>query len=482
MTLSTDRQINTLFDTVIDGDYCSGCGACAAVASDALTMSFDAYGRLQPQVKSATVASNADVLAVCPFADGNPNEDRLGSELFASDGTYHDRIGYYHATYAGYVTEPDFRDRGSSGGMGTWIVQELFNRGLVDRVIHVKQHQPNEGDASLFRFEISDSTPEIRRGAKSRYYPVEMSQVIQEVKQQPGRYAIVGVPCFIKAIRLLAKQDPVIKERLRFGVGLVCGHLKTSHFADMFAWQSGIEPGNLTSIDFRKKIPGQNANQYGVETIGNSQGKTISAIKSNYELYGYLWGHGFFKYQACDYCDDVVAETADVTVGDAWLPQYVEDSQGTNVVVVRNPIIQELITAGMASGRIHLDTISADDVARSQDAGLRHRREGLSYRLHLKDLAGDWRPQKRVQAQASHLNRKWQQIHQMRVKMANQSHTAFLQAINAQDFEVFRNLMQPLVETYHQLYQAPLWKRLAVKIKKAILALMAMVKPKTHSK
>ena len=467
--LSKDRQIDTLFNTVVGGDYCSGCGACAVVADSALEMKLDRYGRLQPVAKPDTTKVDAEVLAVCPFSDRSANEDQIGKELFADNCTYHDRIGYHAATYAGYVTEADFRDRGSSGGMGTWILQELFQQGLVDRIIHVKQHQPDSDNPTLFQFEISDSLEEIRRGAKSRYYPVEISQVMQQVKQQPGKYAIVGIPCFIKSIRLLAKQDPILQERIKFCLGLVCGHLKTSHFADMFAWQCGIEPGNLTEIDFRKKIPGQNANKYGVEMIGTQDGKEIKEIRSNYELYGYLWGHGFFKYQACDYCDDVVAETADVTVGDAWLPQYVEDSQGTNVVVVRNRAIQQLIDRGMAAGRLKLDLISADDVAQSQDAGLRHRREGLAYRLHLKDTAGVWRPQKRVSADGDRFNSRLQKIHQTRVAMANKSHTAFLAAMQAKDFNLFKNTMQPLVEAYNKLYRAPLWKKLAVKIKNLLL-------------
>ena len=399
MLSKSNRQITTLLDTVVDGGYCSGCGACAAVTDSSLEMKFDSYGRFQPTEKPSQIALDSNVLEVCPFSDRSENEDLIGRELFGSDCVHHDRIGYHLHTYAGYVVEPGFRDRGSSGGMGTWILYELFNQGLIDRVIHVKQHQPSDRDPSLFRFEISNSIEEINRGAKSRYYPVELSEVIKQLKQHPGRYAVVGVPCFIKSIRLLAKQDPIVKERIHFCLGLVCGHLKTSHFADMFAWQCGIEPGNLESIDFRKKMPAQNANKYGVEMIGTQNGEHVETIKSNYELYGYLWGQGFFKYEACDYCDDVVAETADVTVGDAWLPQYVEDSQGTNVVVVRNPAIEQLIQGGIKSGRLKLDEIDANDVAQSQDAGLRHRREGLAYRLHLKDKAGLWRPPKTSRSQ-----------------------------------------------------------------------------------
>lgn len=461
-------ETSQLFKTVVEGGYCIGCGACASVSNSQINIALDKYGCLSATLNPAvnTSGSNAEVLSVCPFSGSGSNEDEIGQELFSQNCTYHDRIGYHLATYAGFVAEDNFRERGSSGGMVTWILTELFKHGLIDGAIHVQQHKPTDTDSKLFHFQVSNSIDDIRVHAKSRYYPVEMSEVLNVVQQKPGRYAIVGVPCFIKAIRLLAKKDPVIRDRIHFCIGLVCGHLKSTRFAEMFAWQCGITPGNLLSIDFRKKISGQNANQYGVEVTGFQDKQEISVIKSNYEFYGYLWGQGFFKYQACDYCDDVAAETADVTCGDAWLPQYVKDSAGTNVVVVRHPLIQNLIECAIASGRLHLDRIGADDVAKSQDAGLRHRREGLAYRLYLKDQAGLWRPIKRVQAQAKHLDQRVKEIQKLRVLLANTSHLAFEKALKVESFTVFKNTMAPLVKAYDAFYQPPLWKQYASRLKR----------------
>ncbi|MBD2355812.1 Coenzyme F420 hydrogenase/dehydrogenase, beta subunit C-terminal domain [Tolypothrix sp. FACHB-123] len=462
------NDISKLFQTVVDGGYCIGCGACASVSDSPITIKLDRYGRFCASLEQSNEQKNENlaILDVCPFSDTAPNEDEIGKELFAQECQHHSRIGYHLATYAGYVTENNFRKYGSSGGMGTWIITELFNHGLIDAVIHVHEQKPSETDSKLFSFRISESVEQIRAGAKSRYYPVEMSEVLSIVRNRPGRYAIVGVPCFIKAVRLLAKKDQVISDRIHFCVGLVCGHLKSTRFAEMFAWQCGIAPGKLQSIDFRKKIPGQDANKYGVEVKGSQNHQEVSITKSNFEFFGYLWGHGFFKYEACDYCDDVVAETADVTVGDAWLPDYVKDSQGTNVIVVRNPVIKHLIEDGINGGRLHLDYINADAVAKSQDSGLRHRREGLAYRLYLKDKAKQWRPNKRVKAAAKHLNERLKKIYILRMLMANESHIAFYKSIQMNSFDVFKKMMEPLVTTYDSLYQPPLWKKGLSRIKK----------------
>lgn len=463
-----------LFETVVSGGYCIGCGACASTGGTPIKMKLDEYGRFCATVEpsSQQLAVYSPVQAVCPFSAEAVNEDRIGQELFGKDCTYHNKIGYYLATYAGFVSESHFRQNGSSGGMGTWIVSKLLSEGLVDSVIHVHQRSPSDNDPRLFHYQLSTTVEQVSAGAKSRYYPIEMSEVMQLVRERPGRYAIVGIPCFIKAVRLLMKQDPLLAERLQFCVGLVCGHLKSMRFAEMFAWQCGIEPNKLVAFDFRKKLLDADANRYGIEAVGLQDKQAVSRISPVRELYGHDWGLGFFKYKACDYCDDVVAETADVVVGDAWLPQYVQDSQGTNVIVVRHPTLQALIEQGISANQLKLDRIDADEVARSQTSGFNHRRDGLAYRLYLTEQRGEWYPPKRVKPSAKHLTRNERKRQAMRILLAAQSHIAFKDAVNASDFSLFVRKMNPLIRRYQATYQSPLWRRLAGKVKRFLMGLL----------
>ena len=247
--------LEKLLTTVVNGGYCVGCGACASVKGSPVQMKLDEYGKFQATLHLSYNESNIDFYlnSVCPFSDESQNEDQIAEKLFAQNSQYHNKIGYHLATYAGYVSEGDFRDRGSSGGIGTWIVTQLLKEGWVDYVIHVQPRKPSDNDSRLFHYQISTTIEQVKNGAKSRYYPIEMSEVMREVRERPGRYAIVGIPCFLKAVRLLMSQDSVLAERIKFCVGLVCGHLKSKRFAEMFAWQCGIEPGNILEFDFRKK-------------------------------------------------------------------------------------------------------------------------------------------------------------------------------------------------------------------------------------
>jgi len=460
-----------LFKTVVEGGYCIGCGACAYSKDSPIKIDFDERGCYQAKLKDPHngFESQSEVSSVCPFSEKAIDEDTLARQLYGTNCIYHDKIGYYSQTFAGYIIEGDFRESGSSGGFGSWITYELLNRKLIDGVIHIKERDVNDATAPMFSYGVSFSESEIKKGAKSRYYPIEMSNVLQYILENPGRYAIVGIPCFIKAVRLLSKKDPVINERVKFCIGIVCGHLKSKRFAEMFAWQCGITPDQLLSVNFRKKIDGQGANRYGIEVVGKQGSNIIKEIKTNDEFYGHDWGQGFFKYEACDYCDDVLAETADVAIGDAWLPQYIADSKGTNIIVVRNQEIASFIQEAISTGRIYTEQISADDVAQSQDAGLRHRREGLAYRLYLKDKEKSWRPVKRFKAEHKHLDERQKKIQQTRKLLAEASHKAFLDALAARDFEVFKRILTPLVKKYSTFYPSLTFKaRVKRKIKKLL--------------
>lgn len=450
-----------LTETVINGGYCIGCGACAVMSNSAIKMDLDDYGRYVPTVTQSCQQQemSASVSTVCPFSEQASNEDQISQKLFSQDCQYHPKIGYYLKTYAGYAAEGDFRQLGSSGGIGTWIVSELLSQGLIDGVIHVKQRNPSDNDGRLFHYQLSTTVEEVRQGAKTRYYPIEMSEVIELIRNRPGNYAIVGIPCFLKAIRLLSQQDKILAERIKFCVGLICGHLKSTAFAKMLAWQCGIAPEQLLSIDFRYKLPEANANKYGIKVVGKKEGKLVSDVQPVKDLYGSDWGLGFFKYKACDYCDDVVAETADITVGDAWLPQYVNDSLGTNVLIIRNPVIHNLIKQATAEGRLELDEISAEDVVRSQASGFRHRREGLAYRLYLCDRQQVWHPKKRIAPNAKHLTHTHQKRFEMRVLLTQESHIQFKAALDSGQFSLFRQTMDNLVFEYRKLYQVSPWQK-----------------------
>ena len=120
-----------------------------------------------------------------------------------------------------------------------------------------------------------------------------------------------------------------------------------------------------------------------------------------------------------------------------------KDSGGTSIAVVRTPFFYQLIESGIAAGDLVIDNLSPDKVAASQDAGLRHRRDGLAYRLAEASAKEVWVPSKRVIPEKQHLTPKSQKIYSLRAQLAELSHTAFLEAKTAGDFSIFLQKMPP---------------------------------------
>jgi coenzyme F420-reducing hydrogenase beta subunit len=227
----------------------------------------------------------------------------------------------------------------------------------------------------------------------------------------------VGVPCFIKAAHLLRQNDSLLRERIAYTLGLFCGHMKSRRFVESFAWQLGVPIQAVRAVDYRLKDESRPANWYTAH-LTLHDGRAVH--KDWWHLADGDWGAGFFQNPACDMCDDVVAETADIAFGDAWVEPYSSDGRGTNVVIARSPEIAALVDDAIAARRLALEQVDGDFVTQTQAAGLRHRREGLAYRLTWR--RGGLVPPKRVAPGADGLPLRRKLVYRMRAGIARWSH------------------------------------------------------------
>ena len=407
-------------------------------------MHWDRNGFLKPDPSPDRLRHFAQT---CPFSAAAANEDAIATERFPDAPSLDAHIGRFEAAYVGYAAEDPFRSSGSSGGLTSWVAAELLRTGAVDGIAHVVPTDAETG--RLFSYRISRSLDELGAGAKSRYYPVDLSQVLSEIRARPGRYAVVGIPCFIKAIHLLRRADPVIAERVTHTLGLFCGHMKSAAMVESFAWQLGAELGDVRALDYRVKDESRPANWYRAH-LDLAEG--ASAEQDWWHLADGDWGAGFLQNPACDWCDDVVAETADISFGDAWVEPYSSDGRGTNVVVVRSKALKALLDEARADGRLVLEPVDAEFIVRTQAAGLRHRRDGLAYRLTWRDARHA--PPKRVRPSAKlPLRRKL--VYRLRFSIARWSHRMLRLARFAGAPAIYTIWARGML----RLYQSVTWSR-----------------------
>ncbi len=380
-----------VIDLVVKNDLCIGCGLCTyRCPSKALEMRWNEYGFLTP-VLSDSCDNDGSCLSVCPFnpspAEEVKTEDELANIFLYEAPNQHPKIGKYYGLYAGYSNE--FRMTSSSGGIATYVLTELLEQNIVDYVFSVKESLNPE---SHYEYAISKTKDELIFGSKTRYYPVTLATVFSEIDKIEGKVAIVGVGCFIKAIRLAQHSNPELKKKIKFLVGIICGGVKSRFFTEYLASRADVPTNLYYKPEYRIKDTNSTAGDYSFGCYDKNT-KEFKSIKMR--TVGDMWGTGLFKNNACDFCDDVTTELADISLGDAWLQPYVQDGLGTNILVTRSDVAEKIIYQGIDSGNLILDKLKEIVFLSSQQGSYNHRHNGLKFRIKKRKDKGLTIPSKR---------------------------------------------------------------------------------------
>lgn len=472
LRLLDNTNLRRLLDNVLASGLSTNSGIYAGVDPE-LSMKINERGEYEYIGVDDHYRGPADkLLQVSAFGGVAPNEDEIAQALYGSQtGVQHDVIaGYFLGTSAGWVDEPGFRSGSSSGGVATWVLCELMKRGEIDGVVHLKEGGP---EGQLFTYQVSRSVDEVRAGAKTRYYPGELSTVLREIRNVPGRYAVVGIPSFIYELRLLQRIEPVFRERIVYTIGLICGHQKSANYARYLAWRGGILPEMLRSIDFRKKIAQEPANQYSTEIVGLVDGVEEAKIISQKDLFGTDWGLGFFKSSFSDFTQDALNETADLALGDAWLPRYTPDGRGTNIIIARDSRLSDLLDEGRASGKLHLEQVPLNDVVRSQTSLIRQSVLEVPYRFGYLERAGVRTPSIRRTGLTVDLSLARRLIQRIRLVTSQASHSAYIDAAREGSLTSFDRQMIRLSQRYKFVQRVAKVQNLVSRGPRAVLGAMA---------
>ena len=369
-----------VFDKVVNAGLCCSCGLCAGVCpANALEMAIQENGDLAPSYVNEKCLDKCGLcLKVCPFESGIYNPRELNELLYGKDSvpgcSYAPDIGWFFDCFVGYRKNPDLRRLSASGGLLTWCLEELLTKGLITKVATVRFAPGKEG---YFEFFSASTVNDLRSAAGSVYQPVSISSVIKEIRRSENEtWAVVGVPCLCAAVQ---RAKPILKDKVKLVFGLACGMYQNVFYTDLLLAESGINKDEVASISYRVKSGIGPSNNFGFQAI-DINGKVGKLIPYNGLPY-FLGKHAFFRQNACNFCMDVFAETADACFMDAWLPEYMKEGSGTSLVVMRNHSIQKIFNC---FDDIKISKISCNLVVKSQKAHVRRKRELIDLRIKKK--------------------------------------------------------------------------------------------------
>ena len=350
--------------SVVTTGRCCGCGVCAGVATcGQMHMRLTREGFWEPAV--AECAACGACTSTCPGLEA-PIPDPAAP------------LGNHRTTVVGYSTSEDERLSGSSGGLATRVLKALLARGEIDAAVGVR---PTGHGNPMFETAVLRTPDEIQAAAGSKYYPVEFSRPLRELRASSERFALVGVPCVMTALRLGRERIPWLAEQCVALIGLACGHMVSTRYTGFLAEISGVPAAELTGAEFRRKPGPRSAADFIFAATGadGREGQEIPFLTGG-GIPVAIWGARLFTPPACFRCADLFAVDADLSLMDAWLPEYTPDRAGTSLAVVRTEVMDELLEAESAAGRVHLEPIEPEQVVRSQSSPLANRRMAIALR------------------------------------------------------------------------------------------------------
>lgn len=347
---------------VLEGQLCTGCGLCVALGEGAIAMEVAAPGYNRPRQTGPVPADfDRNFETICPGATVAPWHE-------APHG--HPYWGPYHEVATGHAVDEEVRHRASSGGMISALLIHALRSGLVDAVIHVVA-DPAHPTRNILR--RSTTRDDVLDGAGSRYAPSSPLATVDSLLASDERFAFVGKPCDVSALRQLATIDPRVAERFPLVLSFFCGGIPSHAGADRILDRLGVGQDALASFRYR----GDGWPGYATATRHDGSRERMSYAES----WGtYLSGTVQFR---CKICPDPVGGVADIACADAWhgdergYPLF-EETDGRSLLMVRTEAGKALVDDALRAGAIRIDPVAIEEIDGMQPYHARRKRLELS--------------------------------------------------------------------------------------------------------
>lgn len=344
------------------GGQCVGCGLCASLRGEVMTEK-DGFMRPSAQTLQAVI----DTPSYCPVMNW--------------PAIYDDNVwGRHEAAYLGWSLDKNVRRNASSGGVLTSILCYLIKTGEVDGVMQVG---PSADNPLFSEPKLSRTVEEVIANCGSRYVSCDGLGRLAELLDTDGRYAVVGRPCEVRAVRLLMETDERFVGRIPYLLSFFCMGAPSRDAVRRLDEKLNPENRNVVSLKYR----GDGWPGFATETFADGETSRVTYSES----WGQILGRDLESY--CRFCFDGVGEYADVSAGDAWYqnedgtPDF-NEHDGRNVIFARTHKGRVLLERCAASGVLHLETFADWNYLSTIQKSQFERKTTLASRLKALKLMG----------------------------------------------------------------------------------------------
>jgi coenzyme F420 hydrogenase subunit beta len=342
---------------VLEGELCTGCGLCAAVAGEAIRMESTPPGYNRPAQRGPVSPEAERLIAqACPGAVVAP---------WTAEPKSHPYWGPWRQVLTGSSTDAEVRFEGSSGGAISGLLIHALESGLVDRVLHIGA---DPADPTRNATMVSRTRAEVLARAGSRYTASSPLAAIEAALAEGGAMAFVGKPCDASALRQLGRSDPRVARHIPVVISFFCGGIPSHAGVGRILAKLGVAPDEVTEFRYRGRgWPGQCV--------------AVTEERSAEMSYADSWGGHLSKEVQfrCKICPDAVGGVADIACADAWYgdeegyPSF-DEQEGRSLIVTRSDAGERLLAAALAAGALEAEPLAIDEIDKMQPSQARRKR------------------------------------------------------------------------------------------------------------
>ena len=367
-------------DDIVRNGLCIGCGLCESMAGSAsVRMALTKAGQLRP-ITERPLAPDlfARILDACPGATIQGPDARQAEADRAVVSTM---WGPIHSLRRCWAADPRIRHKAAAGGALTALGVHLLKAGEVEAVLHVRA---SDAEPMMTLAHISTTPEDVIAGAQSRYGPGAPLVPVMKLLDEGRRFAVIGKPCDVAAMRNLARQDARVAAQVPYLLTIFCGGLANMQTAEKIARYHGLSPDDVRVFRWRGEgWPGPT----------HVEAKDGRVFDMTYEDTWYVkpkpWTYDLqFR---CKICPDAIGEQADVACPDGWIieggKRIFREAPGVNLAVARNAKGTGLVDRAVAAGELIVAPCTEADME-IQHGDHRRRKLGYPARTLAMRLAG----------------------------------------------------------------------------------------------
>jgi len=289
-------------------------------------------------------------------------------------------VGYFQTCYVGHSDDKEVSSVCSSGGVVDELLIYALESGMIDGAVVARMKADNPLETEAF---VARNREEVLSASRSKYCPVATGVVLERLRHEKGRFAVVGLPCHIHGVRKAEAAVPSLNGKIALCIGLFCGHTVSFEGTDVILDKLRVRKSDVARLYYRGNRGPDSMR------VQLKNGQTLK-VRFNYDWKAYwnVFSSFLFTPLRCLMCPDQFNELADLSVGDAWLREFRRDKSAESVVVVRTSEARDFLTQVVRNRSVSLRPLTLDKIKESQAFSVDFKKKQFAGRLKFLNILG----------------------------------------------------------------------------------------------